>query len=207
MRRPRHAGHSLVELMVGVALALFITAVGSTLFIGQLRENRALTLEARLAHDLRVAADAIARDLRRAGYWGAADHGANPYAALTTSADAIDLRYSRDEAENGSVDPNEQFGFRLRNGAIEFQLGADNWQALTDSTTLTVTGFSVIPESREFDLAASCASSCTGGACPRQQRRTVGVTITAALVADRHTTRTVQRRTQVRSDAITGACS
>ena len=34
--------------------------------------------------------------------------------------------------ENGIVDSNERFGFRLRNGAIEMQLGDGNWQALTD---------------------------------------------------------------------------
>ena len=40
---------------------------------------------------------------------------------------------------------NEQFGFRLRNGALEMQLGAGNWQALTDSGTVTVTAFSATP--------------------------------------------------------------
>ena len=38
-------GLSMVELMVGVAIALFIAATGTTLLTGNLRENRSLLLE------------------------------------------------------------------------------------------------------------------------------------------------------------------
>ncbi|MES1161637.1 MAG: prepilin-type N-terminal cleavage/methylation domain-containing protein, partial [Rhizobacter sp.] len=70
MKHPIHQhGLSLIELMIGVAIALFIAVAGSTLLVGHLRENRALLLEARLTQDLRTAADLITRDLRRAGYW------------------------------------------------------------------------------------------------------------------------------------------
>ena len=74
MKRPTHQrGLSLIELMIGITVALFIAAAGGSLLVGQLREHRALALEARLTQDLRTAADLITRDLRRAGYWGNAD--------------------------------------------------------------------------------------------------------------------------------------
>ena len=64
-------GLSLVELLVGLALGLLVVAGGAALLARQhLREHRALLLEARLMQDLRTAADLVARDLRRAGYWG-----------------------------------------------------------------------------------------------------------------------------------------
>ena len=66
---------SIVELLVGLAIGLFIVATGLTLLTGNLRENRSLLLEARLMQDLRTAADLVSRDLRRAGYWGAAVDG------------------------------------------------------------------------------------------------------------------------------------
>ncbi|HRP28880.1 MAG TPA: prepilin-type N-terminal cleavage/methylation domain-containing protein, partial [Burkholderiaceae bacterium] len=155
IRQPLAArrGFTLVELLVGLALALLVVAGGGALLTSQIRDHRALVLEARLMQDLRTAADLVARDLRRAGYWGDAGAGVwsadaaprdNPYAALApddAASDAASLRYSRDTAENHVVDGNEQFGFRLRNRAIEIQLGSGNWQALTDATLLAVTEF------------------------------------------------------------------
>ncbi len=221
--QPAQRGLSLVELLVGVAIALFIAAAAATLLAGHLRESRALLLEARLMQDLRTAADLVSRDLRRAGYWSAAVDGvwlagassvaANPYAALAPAAaasDAASFRYSRDAIENGVVDSNEQFGFRLRNGAIELQLGAANWQALTDTGTLTITQFSVTPTVRELSLEAFCAKPCATGAAacpPRQQVRSLALEITGRLVADAAVTRSVRSAVRLRNDAVIGACA
>ena len=216
MKRPTHQrGLSLIELMIGITVALFIAAAGGSMLVGQLREHRALALEARLTQDLRTAADLITRDLRRAGYWGNAGAvaGTNPYAALTpdtATADAVSLRYSMDATENNVVDGNEQFGFRLRAGAIELQLGAGNWQALTDAGTLTVTAFSVTPDVQDVSLAAFCPSACvaTSATCPpHQQVRSLAVVISARLVSDARVTRSVRSDVRVRTDAIVGTCA
>jgi len=216
-------GLSLVELLVGVAIALFIAAAAATLLAGHLRESRAVLLEARLMQDLRTAADLVSRDLRRASFWGASVDGVwlagassvavNPYAALApagAASDAASFRYSRDTTENGVVDSNEQFGFRLRNGAIEIQLGAANWQALTDTGTLTVTQFSVTPTVRELSLEAYCAKPCATGAAtcpPRQQVRSLALAITGQLVADAAVSRSVRSAVRLRNDVVIGACA
>lgn len=220
---PTQRGLSIVELLVGITIALLIAAAGVTAFAGNLRENRQLLLEARLMQDLRTAADLVSRDLRRAGYWGAADAGVwaagasgiatNPYDALTpagATSDAVSFRYSRDATENHSVDSNEQFGFRLRNGAIEIQLGAGNWQALTDAGTLTITAFGVTPTVQELSLEGFCATACPAGSStcpPRQQLRSVALLITGRLVADAVVTRSVRSQVRLRNDAVTGACA
>jgi hypothetical protein len=71
---------------------------------------------------------------------------ANPHAAIapaSVAASAVALSFSTSGADgDGVVDDRDRFGFRLRGGAIEMQLGARNWQALTDSGTLVVTAFS-----------------------------------------------------------------
>jgi prepilin peptidase dependent protein B len=218
----RASGISMVELLVGLAVGLFIAAAGVTLMAGNLRENRALMLESRLMQDLRTATDVITRDLRRAGYWGGAVAAvqvpagtagpANPYAALAPSAaasDAVSFAFSRDTAENHSLDSNEQFGFRLRRGVIEMQLGSGNWQALTDANTIVVSEFRVEPTVQEIDLASQCTSACTAGDAncpPRQQVRSLSVAIAARSTADASVQRSLNSSVRLRNDAIVGAC-
>ena len=215
-------GLSLVELLVGITVGLFIVASGSTLLAGHLRESRALQHEARLMQDLRNATEVITRDLRRAGHWGAAASGVwsnaasgvlpNPYAALAASpaaSDAVGFRYSRDSTENQLVDSNEQFGFRLRNGAVEMQLGLTNWQALTDAGTLTVTAFNVTPQVQPVDLQGHCLQACAPGATscpPRLDVRSLALHIAARSVADAQVTRRLDSRVRLRNDPVHGAC-
>ena len=221
---PAHAqrGLSLVEMMIGLALGLFITALAGTLLVSHVRENRSLLLEARLMQDLRSAADMVTRDLRRAGYWAGATAGVwshdtsatlpNPYAALapdSAASDAVRFRYSRDSTENNTVDSNEEFGFRLRNGSIEMLLGAGGWQALTDSGTLNVTTFSVTPLVERIDLQASCSKPCPSGSTicpPRQEVRSLALLITGRSTTDALVTRSVRSQVRLRNDSFTGAC-
>ena len=215
-------GLTLVELLVGMALGLLVVAGGALLLTNHLREHRALLLEARLMQDLRTAADLVARDLRRAGHWGDAASGVwsttqpvrfNPYAAMApegAASDAASFGYSRDTTENNLLDSNEQFGFRLRNKAIELQLGSGNWQALTDATLLAVTAFSIAPSLEEIDLGALCGQPCPVGSLtcpPRQQVRSLAVQISARALADAALTRSVLAFVRVRNDRIVGACA
>ncbi len=102
-------GLSLVELMVGIAVGLFIVAGTVTLATSQLSENRRVLLETQVQQDLRAAADIIARDLRRAGRQNdndallnvaqplpAAPPAANPLAAINVggAAGSADLSFS-----------------------------------------------------------------------------------------------------------------
>jgi type IV pilus assembly protein PilW len=216
-------GLSLVELLIGVAIGLVIAAATATFLAGNLRDNRSLLLESRLMQDLRTAADVVARDLRRAGYWsdaaagvwlpGAAGVSANPYLALAPAAaasDAASFTFSRDAVENGLVDGNEQFGFRLRNGVIEMQLGAGNWQALTDSSSIAVTVFAVTPARQSVPLTELCPSECPVGSTncpPHLEVRSLAVRITGRAVADPAVTRTVRSQVRLRSDAVIGSCA
>jgi type IV pilus assembly protein PilW len=222
MRASTHRGLTLVELMVGLALGLLIVAIATSLLVSRIREHRAMLLEARLMQDLRTAADLVARDLRRAGYWGEANaavarHGlgalqANPYTAMSPSSgasDAVSFRYSRDNTENHNLDSNEQFGFRLRAGVVEMLLGSGSWQALTDSGTLVVTAFSVTPTVQEISLLDFCAKEClpAGAACgPKQQVRSLALAVTGHAATDVDMVRTLRSQVRLRNDAVVGAC-
>ena len=216
-------GVLLIELMIGITIGLLIAAAAVTFVAGHLNDNRRLLLESRLMQDLRTAADIITRDLRRAGYWASASDGialagagpvsSNPYVALAPSAAAsgsVSFGYSRDATENGLVDSTEQFGFRLRNGALEIQLGAGNWQALTDTGTLLVTAFRVTPTVQQVQLGDACAAACPLGSAtcpPRLHVRSLAVEISGRALADAAVVRTVRSSVRLRADSMSGACS
>ena len=206
-------GVSMVELLVGMAVGLLITAGGVMLLTGTLRENRSLLLEARLMQDLRTAADMVAHNLRRAGAWGGSSAGVWTPGASAPSAgvsDAVSFQFSRDAVENHSVDSNEQFGFRLRAGVLEMRLGGAGWQAMTDANVVTVTRFDITPAVQAVSLAGSCAKPCPAGAvtCPPQQWvRSFSVRIVARSVADANVQRHVQGSVRLRNDPVVGACA
>ena len=222
MGKPASRGVSMVELLVGTAVGLAIVAAASAVVTHQMRENRAVLVEARLMQDLRNAADVVARDLRRAGYWGSAASGiagdsgsavvANPYGVTASGAAAsstVRFGYSRDAVENNVLDANEQFGFRLRNGAIDIELGAGNWQALTDPATLVVTAFQVVAHVDETTLADFCAEPCASGSLvcpPRQQVHSFALVLSGRAAADAAVTRSLRSSVKVRNTSIVGSC-
>ncbi len=222
MKQNRQRGLSLVELMIGLAIGLFITAAGFSVLVGQWRDHRSATAAMRLMQDLRSASDVITRDLRRAGHWAdpsvamaasaASGAVANPYvtfAPASAASDAARFAYSRDVVENRLLDGNEQFGLRLRNGVIELLLGAGNWQALTDAGTLQVTAFSVLPSTQTVSLLEHCGRPCPAGAAACDARlvlRSLVVSITARATDDASLVRQLTSQVRIRNDGVIGAC-
>ena len=221
--RPAGRGFSLVELLVGTAIGLIVAAAAASVVTANLRENRRVQLDARLMQDLRGAAELVARDLRRAGFWAASASGVrgtddavppvtNPFGvemAAAAASDAVRLSFARDGAASATVGDDERFGFRLRNGTVEMQLGAGNWQALTDAGTLVVTTFAVEPRLDEISLAGFCDRPCAAGSAtcpPRQQVRSFAVTLTARSTSDAAVTRTLRSSVRTRNDAVVGSC-
>lgn len=206
-------GMSLIELMVGIAIGLVIVAAALLTLTHHLRENRSLIVEARLMQDLRTAADLVARDLRRAGYWNQAGDGVwnaaanlpqvNPYTALNISDEAATFSYARSETNS------HDFAYRLRAGVIEMRIGDGNWQAMTDGNTLRVASFSITPQAQDIVLDGFCAKPCAtpSNTCPpRQQLRSFALRIEAQAATNTEVSRNVQATVRLRNDALSGAC-
>jgi prepilin peptidase dependent protein B len=220
-QRRSQRGLSMVELMVGVAIGLFVVAGATVAVSNQLSDNRRLMLETQIQQDVRAAADLIARDIRRAGYWGSAEAGiwnagavavaSNPYTPLDdvvsgTPASAVRFTYSRGAEDNAINDASERSGFKLNNGVIQMYVGGA-WQALTDGNTLRVTNFQVRLNDQDVNL--QCLKDCAGGgsACwPRQKVRDVTVDITGQAVYDAAVQRHARSKVRLRNDMVTGAC-
>ncbi len=221
MRRQR--GLSLVELMVGVVVALFVVAAASLLMSTQLNDNRRLLLETQVQQDLRATTDIIARELRRSSYWAAFASGTpeptagtvvgNPGRALgfVSASNTVNYRYSRASGTTA-------FGFKLQDGVIKSCQGepdvdglcAGTYQDLTDPKSVIITAFTVTQErasatSNDDGLILPCPSLCSDGttACwPRVSVREFLITITGHAVSDAAVTRTLRLGVRVRNDRV-----
>lgn len=149
MRFPQR-GLGMVELMVGITVGLIVTVGAVVVATSQISEHRRLMLEVQMQQDLRVAADLLQQDIRRAGYRGlpsnsvwepernagtvaAKDAVASPYAVVSQTPQSnsdIFYRYAVRGAggvfnKTNVLGNNEQFGIRLDRTAkvLYLQLG------------------------------------------------------------------------------------
>lgn len=215
-------GLSLVELMIGVVVGLFVVAGALAMSAGNLERSRRLMTDVRFNQDLRTAVDLITRDLRRAGFWGAAITGTqaigatsataqNPYAGATGSSETgLTYQFSRDAVENGTLDGAEQFGFRVSEGALQMRGDADGWRDVTDTAVMTVAddGLTITPQETVIALGHTCPKACTAGTpnCPTITVRSYTVTVAATPVAEPGTVRTLRSTVRLRNDQLAGRC-
>lgn len=208
MRRAQR-GLSLVEMMVGIAVGLFIVA-GATMLAGaQLTENRRLILETQLQQDLRATADIITRELRRAGYdnnqsqlvWSpfkptpAAKQNNWIGLALNTGGEVVNYSYGR-------IGSFSNFGYRLNNNVIQQRIGNGSPQDLTDKNTMKVTAFTVNLQAGP-NAQIACPRLCSDGTqnCwPTQAVYEATVDITAESPSDPAIRRSIQSTVRLRND-------
>lgn len=207
-------GLSLVEMMVGVAVGLFIVAGAALLASSQLGENRRLLLETQVQQDLRAAADLITRELRRTGFisasqdlvWSPSNPGKQPDAnlyptlALNTGGDVVSYGYDRYALPG----PNS-YGFRLNNHVIQQRIANDPPQDLTDGSTLKVTVFQVALAATPLQQIACprlCMPGYTQDCWPTVNVVDATVTITGEAVSDPRVTRTVVSRVRLRNEGV-----
>jgi type IV pilus assembly protein PilW len=207
-----------VELMVGLALGLFIVATALLLLTEHLRESRSLLLQARLQQDLRTTLDLMSRHLSRAGQWGSPEAAIwqadapplpNPYAAWAPNATSVLFHASRDALENQQIDSNESLGFRLQQGVLQMRLGSGGWQSLTDPLVMQITQLQIQPQVYEQTLADLCHRPCpvASNTCPpRQQVRSLHISMQASATRDMQVQRSLQTQVRLRNNAVVGSC-
>jgi prepilin peptidase dependent protein B len=161
--RHHQRGLSLVELLVGIAVGLIVTAAATLMLAQQLAENRRLLLAAQLQQELRGAAELISRELRRSGalpdqagstlpsssaiVWteGTPHQPLNPLAAQLHSSDTtrIDYAYAHSDVEALNLQP---LFIRKHPAAAKLQMAAPGGatQDLTDERQVKITRFEVL---------------------------------------------------------------
>jgi type IV pilus assembly protein PilW len=212
--RAQQLGLSMVETMVGLTVGLFIVGGALKLFVDNLDSNRRLLVETRVNQDLRAAADLIARDLRRAGYWERATSGVwqgaassvtpNPRAAVTSTANTVVYEYDKDSTDVYFA------GFRLDGGRILMRTSASAEQEVTDPSAMTVTDLNIAPVTRVIDLLSRCeVTTCPAGSttCPPTLTiRQFNLTLQGRAVTDARVVRQIEETIRVRNDQFSGAC-
>ncbi|MDZ5457204.1 prepilin-type N-terminal cleavage/methylation domain-containing protein [Azohydromonas lata] len=229
-RQPHTAGMTLLEVLVGLAIGLFVAAAATALLQQFLFDNRQLLLRMRLEQQMQAVADAAVHELRRAGHWEKAQLGvadnfdfarANPYAALDDAeaerpSDGIRFSWSGGgaEADPNGVSQAEATGLRLVEGQVK-QLKGGNWQPLTDAAFMTVTAFEVTLHQRALDLERHCErprpqGSCATGAgriCPpRLLKRDLDVRLEGFATREPTLTHALNTQVQLRNDVVEGEC-
>jgi prepilin peptidase dependent protein B len=229
-RRTMQRGLSIIELMVGVAVGLLVLGGVTKVVVDHLLDNRRLLVETRVSQDLRAAADLVVRDLRRAGYWadastgmvaaGSASAPMNPFRDIVVSnqdltTGAITFSYDRPASSA------EAAGFRVRNGALEMQVGGAGWQAVTDSAAVVIDVAQLqAPVLRTVDLFASCpcmstlacaasdfaASGVQYATRPRLTVRQYTLTLSGYAPGASQVRREIRETVRVRNDNACGAC-
>jgi type IV pilus assembly protein PilW len=202
-------GLSLVELLVGVAIGLFITAAAAMLVSTQIAGNRQLLAETQIQQDLRATADIVTRDLRRASY------AANPetFASLPGNPSPPELSWASAIQISAGPDGSSQveykyrldtnvFGLRLSGNVLQRRVG-DTWQPLTDVNVLKVTSFTV--ERDEPDIKVACTNRCIDGteSCwPQAKVRELLITIAGESATGAPVRRRIQNKVRVRNDFV-----
>lgn len=151
-----------------IALLLGLVVVGATMniYISTTGSSANIIKSARLNHDLESVMTLMTNDIKRSGYWAgatvAADTRLNPFTATTANIQIPAnncILYSYDADGDGTVDSNEQYGFKLENNSIKIRKSGtttdiagcgttnQNWEEFIDGNQLTISSlqFSFVP--------------------------------------------------------------
>lgn len=197
-------GFSLIELLVGLAAGSLVLAAAMWAVGVHLALQRQQQLALQIDQELRAAAELMVRSLRRSGFWWRADSAApalNPYAMWSVAqgpdagaATVLMAHAQPHRAEDDLRTRDEEQGFRVRGGVLETQLGAGNWQALTDPRLLRIT---------RLDLAPRLEPACPAGLVVRS----LELTLQAQAVADASVRRQWASSVRLRNDAAGADCT
>lgn len=204
---------SLVELMVGITVGLFVVAAATTLMANQLSDNRKLLVETQIQQDLRASMDIITRQLRRAGALDtslaqvglgtAMGIGGNPstFTAVTPAAapsSEVGFAFYRNAGDQG------RSGFKLEADGIKSHTAGGGWQELTDINVMKVTRFTVTPSSVPSPRLP-CPKLCADGTAdcwPQLVVRNYRVIIEAQAKNDATVLRTMSSEVRLRNDWV-----
>ena len=215
--RARQRGLSLVEMMVGIAVGLFVAAGAVVVVTTQLGDNRRLLLETQVQQDLRATADIITRELRRAGadstpmnqIWAPGiGTTLNTRTSITHSDEfrQVNFEYLRVTPAGEQPGP---WGFQLDvgRGVIRTLLGTGGWQDLTDGNAMKVTDFRVRPQApivHDIPCQRGCGGNPADTSCwPTLTTRVYDIEISAHAASDLNVQRSIRSQVRGRNDVLT----
>lgn len=153
-------GFSLIEMMIAMTLGLLVLAGATSVFSGSIGTSSTIAKSNRLDQDLRAAAEFMARDIKRSGYYvkgsgiivGDTILEKNLFRdefQISANSQCLLYAYETNSSETKTTpDPEDKFGFRLSSGgAIQVRRAAaacdstGSWENITDPNTTKITKF------------------------------------------------------------------
>lgn len=211
VRSNRQKGFSLIEMMVGLVAGLIVVGAVSSFTVTTLRTTNQNTQSSRLTQDLRTAMTLVTRELRRAGYDGAAvtklgGGGAlSSYTALSVANGCLIYQYNRTSG-------NQYRAIRLNSNALEMataatamaNCGTGTWNQVTDLDVVNITAFNLNETKEKFSAVISSRvvgtdTEITAGC---GVVRHIGIDIRGSLAADSSISRNVHEDVRVRADPV-----
>ena len=218
-------GLSIVELLVGVAIGLVITAAATLLMSGQLVENRRLLTETQVQQDLRAATDIMAREMRRAGganegvslesiwYPGSSRvvNNDNAQVLRVPSGTSVEFEYFPGPFPGGPSTYQNLSKFSLQGARIKTEMGGGP-QDLTDANVMRVTAFApTVSSDSSASIVLPCPNLCpdplggppSGTACwPKFQVRKGTIAVEARALRDDTVKRAINSTVRLRNDNL-----
>ena len=143
MRQRRHAGFSLIELMLGLAVSLLLVAIMASIYLSSKQSSRVIDTTGRLQEGARYAMETIRHDLSMAGFRGCYSATNSPVSMLNTPtayAYQFDQPIFGYHASGGSWSPALDASISALlpasgNDILSIRLVHDNGSALTTGMT------------------------------------------------------------------------
>ena len=207
-------GLSIVELLVGITIGLFVLAGATMVVTNQISDNRRLLLETQVQQDMRTAMDIIVRDIRQSGYGrssdnlpalGASGPATNPFKPAGSASNPLEYSYEI----QGIANTANSSGFKLDGGVIKIQIGAGNWQPLTDGDVVTIKKLSAdldpTPVTTYLPTANCSTTPCpgsTGCGNARVVTRIIKLVMEGVATHDDRVKRRLETAVRVRNDEV-----
>jgi len=150
----QYKGFSLVELMISLVIGIVIMSGVLKVYATTINGNAHSLMLSRVSQEIYSVLDIMKNDIQRSGYWGNATmDGDNPFGDIIINEAKNCISYTYDANNDSVVDqPDDTFGFRLNNGAVQMRTNAnacnnpnnttDIWQSITDPDAVTITNLS-----------------------------------------------------------------
>lgn len=207
----RQRGLSVVELLVGVTIGLFVVAAAALMVSSQLAENRKLLIETQLQQDLRATTDIITRELRRSAYrnelsiWRDASAGTvteNSFGTIVPASGSLITEIQFDYRRRAGDDYGA--GFKKEGYVIKSRV-SDQWETMTDEKVMKVLLFEIelsAPVSYQIPCPKLCPTGPPQGCWPDVQLRTAKVKLTGQSATDISVVRTLETQIRLRNDWV-----
>ncbi|MBF0399162.1 MAG: prepilin-type N-terminal cleavage/methylation domain-containing protein [Magnetococcales bacterium] len=174
-------GHTLLELLVALAISITLLTWMTDAVTRTLADYSTTLQRNLLNQEVQSVLAMLDRELRRAGAWGNATASAksgptNPFTVppyrlnignKTGESSNSCITYSYDLNGNGLLDqsaPDERFGFRLNQGAVEMRTGGSGTLDCNAGSWTGLTGAALVMDSLLFTLVDHCINLSRSGA-------------------------------------------